>query len=205
MKLKALALATALVGLGVTASNAATVTWVSSAETPTMDVGVNLGVPQGVSFTWKKAPATGWIEFTADAAFALQLHFYGVGDATPPVLQTSGYVFKMWDAISSTWTNLTTDTSLCSTSTLAPVAGDCNLIASELYPGPDTVLRAGEEVGRFGAGRYLLGVYDSGEPSNTSAEFYIASVPLPATGLALIAGLGGLAALGARRRRQTAA
>lgn len=205
MRLKSLALAAAVVGFGAASAQAATVTWLASDETSTMDVAVNLGLPQGVSYTWKQAPSTGWISFDVDSSWALQLFFYGVGDDTPPTQQVSGYVLKVWDAVSSAWTNLTTDSPLCSTSTLAPVAGDCNLIASELYDGGDTVLRPGEKTGALAAGRYLLGVYDSGEPSNTSALFYIAAVPLPATGLGLMAGLAGLAALGARRRRQTAA
>lgn len=170
-----------------------------------MDVATNLGIPEGVSFTWREAPAGGWVEFTIDAAWALQLHFYGVGDDTPTDQHVSAYILKAWNTVTGMWDNLTTQTDVCSTATLVPLAGDCNLMGSALYSGPETVLRPGEIAGHYTSGRYLLGVGDSSEPSNTSAEFYIAAVPLPATGLALIAGLGGLAALGVRRRRSNLA
>lgn len=201
MHLKALAVVASLFALSAPATHAVTVTWGTSAETPSMDVATNLGVPQGVSFTWRTAPAGGWIEFTTDAAWALQLHFYGVGDATPTDEIVSAYILKSWNTVTGVWDNLTTQTDACSTATLVPLAGDCNLMGSTVYSGSESVLRPGEIAGRYAAGKYLLGVGDSEEPSNTSAEFYVAAVPLPASLLGLIAGLGGLGMLGLRRRR----
>lgn len=207
MKLKALAIAAALTGFSVPAAQAVTVTFGATDETATMDVATNLGNPAGVSFTWDQSPAGGWIEFTTDSAWALQLRFYGVGDATPAALHVSGYILKAYNAVTNMWDNLTNDTNLCSTATLGPITGNCNLMGSLIYPGPEAALQPGERTGPYAAGRYLLGAYDSRQPSNTSAEFYIADlapVPLPASGLALFAGLAGLAAIGARRRRTAA-
>lgn len=204
MSAKSLVLAATLLGLGLPAAQAATVTFGPNDKTAFMDVATNVAKPDGVSFTWTKAPSSGWIEFTSSAAFALKLHFYGVGDRTPTSQQVSGYVFKVWDSVANAWSNLTTDTNNCAGASLAPVAGKCNMISSMGYTGSYAALQPPGEVGPYAAGRYLLGVYDSGQPSNASVEFQIAAVPLPATGLALIAGLGGLAALGARRRRTLA-
>lgn len=132
MHLKALVVAASLAVLSAPAAHAATVTWGPSAETPSMDVATNLGVPQGVSFTWRAAPAGGWIEFTTDAAWALQLHFYGVGDATPTDELVSAYILKSWNTVTGMWDNLTTQTDVCSTATLVPLAGDCNLMGSTI-------------------------------------------------------------------------
>jgi hypothetical protein len=53
-----------------------------------------------------------------------------------------------------------------------------------------------------GGGTWVVGIFDSGNPSVGSASFTITAVPVPASGLLLLAAGGAFAAL--RRRRKAA-
>lgn len=203
MTFKSFALAAVLAGASVVSAQAATIglegqSQSSKANAPTLAVVGNAGI---ASFSWFGTPSSSYLTFSVSSGFELFLDSYTNLSDTPKNLQTSGYVFKN---ISSTpAVTYTNQTSHCA-GAVAPMGSQCNHFATAEYNGPLSVVRPNDSLGTYAAGTYLLGVYDSSAPYSASATFRIAAVPLPATGLALIAGLGGLAALGARRRRQQA-
>lgn len=207
MRNKLFSLAFAAFALGASSASAVTITagaYGGQNGTAAMTVtGGNVGT---VDFSWTNTPASAYQYFTSASVFNLFLDSYLPAAGTPAAVQTTGWVLKQ--LVGGVWANLTTSTNNCAAA-VAPVRGSCDHIATAAYSGSIAASQPGNQLSAggqslFGAGTYLLGVYDSAQPVSATASFRVAAVPLPATGLALIAGLGGLAALGARRRRNAA-
>ena len=210
MRMKMLMLAAAFAVTGAVSGQAATITMQGNGTTATGSVTSAIASSSAeITFNWTGTPVTSFQIFEVDRAFELILSAYNVLSSTPTNAQTSGWVLKLWNEVTNTWQNMTTSTANC-TAAVGDVSGNCNHVASTAYNGAISVTRPGETLAanggqtKFAAGTYMLGLYDSSVPREANATFRIAAVPLPATGLALIAGLGGLAALGSRRRRTAA-
>lgn len=204
-KLKSLLAATALVA--ASATTAAAVTTVDSQET-TAGGGVltSLSPDQkelSTTFAWSDTPVSGYIQFTTTQAFDFYLTSYLPESGST----VSGYVLKEVGG-----TNYTTQTTFCDRSVvLDAIEGSCNLAngayATDDYSGYETTQPDSyAALGRYAAGTYYLGFYESGDPVSGSigfrtSEVSASEVPVPAAGGLLLAALGGTAAL--RRRRKS--
>lgn len=138
-----------------------------------------------VEFAWNGTPYNELSTFAVAYDFDLSLVSYsGTGN------DQSGYILD-------DGTRLTTGSTACNSSSNPVInTGGCDLIKASSTPG---VLFSG-----LSAGTYTLGVFDSATPVNGSVVFNVtqavAPIPLPASALLLLAGLGGLVSM----RRKTA-
>lgn len=155
-------------------------------------------------FAWDGSPYTGYVSFSADRMFDLYFENYIPDRATNS--QVSGFIFRgpegqeiqLGENYSAT---------ACDGAAFADVfgTGGCNFITGEngkrdvIKPDAKEPILAGLK-----PGDYTIGIYESQNPNEGSADFRAAAVvPVPAGGLLLIGALGGAAAL--RRKKKQAA
>lgn len=138
----------------------------------------------GLGFDWGETPFTAYFDFTTDLAFDLSLERYGE-DGVVATTEMSGFTL---DRLGSTPLRLTSDSNYCADAA-GVVAGTCDLVTSTGAMGgvPGDILFSGLE-----AGSYRLGFHESAGPNGGFAEFNVSEVPIPAAGLLLLGGLGGL-------------
>lgn len=147
----------------------------------------------GLGFDWGETPFTGFYDFTTDLPFDLTLARYGE-DNVVATEGMSGYTLdRLMDGSPM---RLTSDSDYCEDAA-EPVGGTCNLVTSSGIMGsvPGDTLFSGLE-----AGSYRLGFHESATPAGGFVEFSVSEVPVPAAGLLLLAGVGGL---GIARRLKT--
>ena len=208
MKIRAFAAAAIVALFGATVVTAATV----DGQGVVQGTGATVGDVDGFSnstlfldFEWSGTPFSAFYEFTTDTVTDL---FFDVFTSNGSNSDVTGITLDLLDAPSGTSTaRLTTDTAFCTAANVL-IAGTCDLIAlaganSGNAAGaakPDSITPLFADLA---AGSYRLGIYDSATPTSALALFTldekdINPIPLPASALLL---LGGLAALGAVRRR----
>lgn len=149
-------------------------------------------------FAWDDAPYTGYINFTADKMFDLYFENYIPNFAEED--QVTGFFLRGPQGV--TQPQAAYSETACTDAAFG-ISGECSFITGEdgeanvLMPDPDEAILAGLE-----PGDYTIGVYESGNPNEGSADFRAAAVvPVPAGGLLLIGALGGAAALRSRKKK----
>lgn len=202
--IKTAACVTALAAMPVTAS-ALTLDGSDHTGETTLTNGVQGGTDPdqneaAFQFAWDDSPYTGYVSFSADRMFDLYFENYVPDDAAAD--QISGFIFR--GPSGEVQADEAYDSDACDDASFG-ISGGCNFITGQdgeadvLQPDPEQPILANLE-----PGDYTIGVYESANPGNGTADFRAAAVvPVPAGGLLLIGALGGAAAL--RRRKSQAA
>lgn len=139
----------------------------------------------GLGFDWGDTPFTGVFDFSTDLPFDLTLARYGEDD----VVSTDGMSGYTLDRlVDGSPMRLTSDSDYCEDAA-GVVAGTCNIVTSS---GPMGNVPGDTLLSDLDGGSYRLGFHESASPGGGFVEFNVSEVPLPAAGMLLLGGLGGV-------------
>ena len=160
-------------------------------------------VSETLTFDWTSNPSgvAGYFEFTLATTGKLTFDSFVIDAATGGSPVSGLILYRGTDSSVASADYLADSTTNCSGSTVARIAGSngsCDLFSERAPGSPDELFGPTE----LTAGDYTIGVYDSGDPTDATAEFTVTdltAVPLPASAL-LLGGLFGGLAWRARRK-----